>query len=129
MEIYAACATDDGITFSKRTFSDASRFVLYRIGEDDYEWLEAVDNPAHPEDPDEPRPPDQAEVVGGLLRGRGVNVLLGTEHENEGSLSKHFVPVRIGHRAIGTGIRAVMRHMPQMIEELMQVRRKVMDFK
>jgi hypothetical protein len=128
MNVIAACATEDGKFFTERTFADAPRYVLYRIGENDYEWLKAVANPTRPEDPEEPPPPDQARTVGGLLRDENVQVLLGARHEDgDCPLCESFVPVRIRHQAIGVGIHAVMNHLPTLLGELADTRRKVIE--
>ena len=127
MEVLAACATDDGISFCTRPFSDAGRFVIYRIGPNDYEWIKAVDNPARPKDPDAPPPPNQPQEVAELLARQHINVLVGLSHDSGALLHDSFVQVRVNHRAIGAGIFSVMNNLEDVVNELPKSGRSVLE--
>jgi len=116
MEFIAAFSTDDGKTFVNKHSGDARYFDVYKISETETAFLKRIENTS----PEEKKhaDPEKAKGIGGLLKKKGVQVLVAKVFgPNVKRMKKQFVCIMMNGATIAESLKKLQGKLPDIRAE------------
>ena len=116
-KLKVAFATDDGKTFMSRHFGDAEYYYIYKIDNENVEFIKKISNTTEEEE-DIHADPKKAKSIAKLLKKEQVQILVSKIFgPNIVRIKKKFVCIVVKDEEIDVGIRKVCESIGKIYEE------------